>query len=1116
MANEAYAIGSIIAAGLVQAGALTAGSFAVTAVAFAVNMVVSAVIAKIVAPDNPQAQAQANPGNRQQLAPAGDNKLPVVYGSAYVGGIGVDISITSSNQNIYWVFALAEVTGSENGGTGDVYTFGNVYWGGKKCIFDPVDKYKVVGLFDESTGLTQDITGYMEIFLYSNGSTNPANSSFNAYDTQVMGNPDLVYTWDNTKQMVNTAFAVVHIKYSQSRNLTSLAQTRFQINNPRTNPGDCIYDYLTSERYGAAISPSQIDMDSINALNTYSSQVIRYTSYNGDVYTQARFTFNGTLDTNQKIMPNIQSMADCCDCLIRYNEITSLWGVIVQQPTYSVAMNINDSLITSAITITPLDISSTFNIVEVKFPDGSSQDNFNSTTYDLAVINPSLLYPNEPVNKQSVSLYLVNNSVQAQNLANRMLEATREDLSIQLEISYVGLELEAGDIVTVTNANYGWVNKLFRINKVTEKISSDGQVTASLNLMEFNPQVYDDINVTQFTPSPNTGISNPTIFGVVPAPSVTTAYSSIANPAFNVSVTTSSSGIIQYAEIWYSAYQYPTDAQRIFAGTTEVKANGDPYNVNTVMPTVTLFNVPAGNWYFFSRMVNSLASSNFSLASSVLQWRPTTFQFTERYLSVAYADDINGTGLSLNPRNKSYYGLYNTPSNSPSTTASDYKWYLADPAFGDNIYLCYANRSSRKFSFDTDFAGYAGGSGAFVPTTAAKFDPRLWSALEDYPAINSNIIDLDHSTGQVLQTGTTSSGTGAGQLRVTNNADGLVVASLDQFLDFGGPSTLTGSAATVTIDIYGRVVGFTTPDNFYMSIQNFVATSGQTVFTPTARNSGYIAGQDLIFQNGLLLSLSEYTETTTTFTLNTGATLNDQISVISMRAVSGAAYYEALNIIYASGTGTNTITYTQLPWQAINAGDLLTFSNSGTPTTYTVSSVDYNAQTITFTTSVTVTGTPNMYRYRAAGSSYPCFSRYSTTLSSASSYTPTTWAYRSGYELLFLNGTAVNEQDYDIVSGALTNFPATTTGTLESFNMSANNLGTPTGSVLNAVAFTVASQATYSYTYIASYFDLYANGVYLIQGSDYTTASGSYTFAVTPDNTSTVLLQQTFAGAGAA
>lgn len=1109
LCSNAYAGGFIVTA---LAGEVFAASIAGQIMAFAINMVASSIISKVFAPSAPDQSnlnaQQPNPGNRQQIPPAGDNKLPVVYGSAYVGGIITDMSISENNQDIYWVMALSEVTNSETGGTPDNITFGNIYWGGKRVIFG--SGAAVTGLLDESTNETQDVSGYMDIWLYKNGSNAPANTSTSAIS--VLSEPNLVYQWDNTKLMSSCAFAIVHLKYNSDRNLTALNQTRFQVINARSAPGDCLLDYLTSERYGAAIPLANINTTSLTTLNTYSAQSFTYTNYSGGTSTQSRFTFNGTLDTNLKIMQNIQAMADCCDCLVKYNEITGQWGVITQTPTYSVAMDINDTNMIGGITVSPIDLNNSFNVIEVKFPDGTAKDSFNSATFDLAVVNPSLLFANEPVNKQSVNLYLVNNNVQAQYLANRMLEAAREDLQIQVEINFIGLELEAGDVVTVTNANYGWVAKLFRINKVIQKFSDDGKVTATLNLMEFNASVYDDVNVIQFTPAPNTGIGSPTAFGTVPAPVVTASYPSITIPSIFVTPTTSSAGITQYAEIWYSAYQYPTPDQYIFGGTTAIQSNGNPYTINFTMPSVQLSALPAGDYYFFSRMVNNLARSPYSSASTKFVWRPRTFQYANQYLSIAYADNITGTSnFSLNPRNRLYYGIANQASTTPSTNPADYQWYLADPAFGTNIYLIYANRQNQTFSFDTDFATYASGSGAFVPTTTSKFDPKLWSALED----GNNIIDLQPTTGQFIGTGTTTTGTG--QIRVINTGDGQVVASLDQFLDFGGPTIKTGSAAQLTIDIYGRVVGFTSPDEFFMTIQNFTATSGQTVFTPTARAATYITGQDLIFLNGALLSTSDYTETNSTFTLNIGATLNDIVTCISMRAISDSKYYAPTYLI-VENVASNVVTYesSQLPFQLINAGDQLTFSNTGTPTNYIVSSVNYATRQITFTTSVTASIGNSIYSHRDANHSYPVFSRYEVDLTNASDYTPTEWAFESGYELPFMNGTVVPDQDYDIVGNTYTNLPSTATGKLVIIQFSANNTTTPTGTPVNIPVFTTSGQASYSFNYTSGALNIYANGVLYKTGVDYTTATNSYTLANTPDNNTTVLQQQSFARVGAA
>jgi hypothetical protein len=1034
--NDAIAGGAIVAAVVGKAFAATVVG---QVVAFAINMVASSIISKIFAPsapgqDNLNAQ-QPNPGNRQQLPPAGDNKLPVVYGTAFVGGVITDMSISSDNQDIYWVMSLCEVTNTETGGSPDTINFGNIYWGGKRVNFN-VNGYSVNSLTDESTGETQNISGNMDIYLYRNGSGSPTNSPFNA--VTVMSAPNLVYFWTSSKLMSNTAFAIVHLKYNADRALTGLNQTRFQITNTRKAPGDCLLDYLSSERYGAAIPLANINTTSLTALNTYSNASFTYTPYTGGSSTQPRFEFNGSLDTNLKIMQNIQAMADCCDCLVKYNEVTGQWGVVTQTPAYTVVMDVNDTNMIGGITVSPIDLNNSFNVIEVKFPDGSAKDSFNSATFDLSTIAPTLLFDNEPVNKQSVNLYLTNNNVTAQYLANRMLEAAREDLQIQVEINFIGLELEAGDVVTVTNANYGWAAKLFRINKVIQKFGDDGKVTASLYLMEYNPQVYDDRNITQFTPSPNTGIGSPITFGTVPAPVIVNAIPTAVNPAFSVRVTSSSAGITQYAEVWYSAYSNPTESQRIFAGTTAIQSNGTPYTINQVLPDVQLFDIPQGDWYFFSRMVNQLATSDFSPASTVYKWRPSTFQFTEKYIAVAYGTSITGAGFSFSPTNKTFYGLHNQNSTTPSSDPSVYTWYPADPAFGTSYYLTYSNRTGRKMSFDTGLADYAAGTAAFVPTVTSLFDPSIWSALPD----GINVIDLDNRTGQLINTGTTSVGTG--EIGIVNSPDGKMVAQLQQFLNFGaGVYTFTGSATTLTIDIYGRVVGFSAPDNFYMTIDSFTATSAQTVFTPTTRvtgSAGYITGQDLVFRNGVLFNPTlDYTENATTVTLNTGADTGDIITIISFRSVD-----------------TST------------------------------------------------------------GNSYASFSRNIIDIATPTSSVVPGFTLDSGYELLFTNGAVMSDTDYDIVAGNITNFPSPITGKMTVIQWSANNLGVPNGTPVNISIHTVVGQTTYTFSYTTDALNLFMNGLLLLLGTDYTTASGSYTLTNTPTTTLNEILQQSFARAGAA
>jgi len=1108
-AVNSYAFGSMIVVAI--AGSAFAATFAGVAIAMAINMVVATIISKaFFTPEQPNSDytsgSSPDPGNRQQVSPATDNKLPIVYGSAYVGGTITDLSISSDNQQLYYVISLCEITSTNDGQTPDTISFGDIYYGGKKVVFQG-NGHTVASLLDESTGAYDtSVNGRIEIFLYSNGSNTPTNSTQSAIS--VMQSSGLIYTWDETKLMSNCAFAIIHLSYSQTANVRGILQTKFQVTNSRTNTGACFYDYLVNTRYGCAILPEQIDTASLDALTTYSNELFSYTNSDGDPATQPRFKFNGTLDTKITVMKNLQDMSSCCDCLIKYTEITGLWGVIVQSPDYTVVMNINDSNMISAIQITPLDIAASYNVVECKFPDNSNQDAFNSTTFDLATIDPALLYPNEPVNKVSLSLPLTNNDVTAQYLATRLLKSGREDLQVQVSVNFIGIQLDAGDVVTVTNSNYGWVDKLFRINKVVQQFNDDGAINVQLNMSEFNPTVYDDTDVTQFQPAPNTGIGSPTAFGSLTAPYIVSSQPTATIPSFQIEAYTAPFGITQYVEIWYSAFSNPLQEQMYFGGTSQIQSNGNPYLPFTLIPPVTLTGIPSGDWYFFSRSVNSISSSAYSPNSTLFTWRPTTFQYVERYISVAYADDVSGGGFSFDPRGKDYYGLFNQNNTTPNITASNYSWYLAPTNFSTNEYVLFSNRGGRLFSFAQGFADYASTTARFVPTQTLIYDPSIWNGLPD----GTNIIDLDARTGQLTTTGTTTIGTG--QVQIYNNADGNIVAGLQEYLDFGGAYTRTANAATLTIDIYGRVVGFENPDNFYYTQQQFTATSSQTVFTVT-RASGYVSGQCLVFQNGCLLNTTEYTDTggsTGTVTLSIGATTGDKISIISMKSTSSVSLVTSA----ASGTGSvATLTFAIRSFPPFTVGQSITISGvipSGYNGTYTVtnctsSTVSY-ANTTTGAQSTSGTASPTDPVYNS-------FSRNSASLTNQASYTTSGFTITDGFELLFLNGTVVNAQDYNL-SGQTISFVDNTSGDLEVIQWSANNLGVANGTPVNVDYFTVIGQANYNFSYNVNAFNLYNNGILQFNGTDFTATSGSvYTLTTTPTANTNILVQQTFARTGA-
>jgi hypothetical protein len=131
------------------------------------------------------------------------------------------------------------------------------------------------------------------------------------------------------------------------------------------------------------------------------------------------------------------------------------------------------------------------------------------------------LSENEPINKLSLKNDFVNNYVQAKFIAIRRILQGREDLIINLQTDYSGIQVEAGDVIRITNETYGWTDKLFRISNVIEEKDADGNLFAKLTGFEYNATIYDDdLDITDFIPADNTGLQDPNIIAVPDTPIV--------------------------------------------------------------------------------------------------------------------------------------------------------------------------------------------------------------------------------------------------------------------------------------------------------------------------------------------------------------------------------------------------------------------------------------------------------------------------------------------------------------------------------------------------------------------------------------------------------------------
>ena len=574
-------------------------------------------------------QEDAITGARIQLPPATNNKLPVVYGSAFVGGSIIDAKISTDLQTMWYVIAMAEVT--DTGG----YTFDQIYYDNKLVSFGANGAVTALTTNTQGGGETDTkVNGNLFIYLFPNGSSSGTNTGGQTAidimsDSQIPAgqrwNGPIYTSGGESPAMTDTAFVIVKIKYNQDAGTTSLGAVTAKLTNSLTKPGDCIKDYLLNSRYGCGVPASQVNNASLTELNTYSDKPVVYTpAGGGSPTTQVRYRFNGPIDTTKNCLANLQDMVDACDSWMQYSELTGQWKVVINKAydetpdaiTFNDLYLVDSNNLTSGITLNPTDLNQTFNQVEYQYPNYNIKDQLDFIFIALQDEYPSLLSENEPLNKLTIKNDLVNNYVQAKFIAIRRLLQGREDLIVSFQTDYSGIQVDAGDVIRITNETYGWTEKLFRVSNVIEEKYPNGSLGAKITAFEYNASIYDDdLDITDFIPEANTGLSDPNIIGKPDAPIAVFDGANTIN-TINVTGTVPNVGLVRYLEFNYGTNI--NSASHIYYATS-TNSNGAPLVGNTSYTINVNDIVDAGNLYWSVTARNDQVGVR-SDSSNVVVW----------------------------------------------------------------------------------------------------------------------------------------------------------------------------------------------------------------------------------------------------------------------------------------------------------------------------------------------------------------------------------------------------------------------------------------------------------------------------------------------------------------
>lgn len=605
--------------GSAAAASAALGSIGFAAATFAINFAVSFVVTRAFGSKPPQSQ---DTGARQQVPPANNNSIPVVYGDAWLGGTFVDAVLSTDQKTMYYVLAISSI--SSDASATFSYDRTKFYYGDRLVTFDGTDQTKVVSLTDGDGNVDTKISGNLYISLYTSTNAGVITAVNGTAPNVTMGGADIAAAlrWPASgRQMNGLAFAIVKLNYNSDKGTTGLQPITFYCKHyPKggavAKPGDVWYDYMTDTRYGAGMT-GLVDATSAAALNTYSDQTITYTPAGGGSSTQARYRINGVVDTGKPVLDNVEKMLECCDSWMAYNAASGLWSIVINKAESS-TFSFNDTNLIGEIRVSAVDINQQINQIQIEFPSKLNRDQPDLVYMETPA---GLLYPNEPANRQTTTLEFTNDSVQAQYLGNRRLEQAREDLIVTITSTYPGIQVDAGDVVDITNSDYGWTNKLFRVMKVSEATVDDGNLGATLELSEYNAQVYDDASITAFTAAPNSQLPSAGYISAANAPTVTNAQPSQQPPTFDVVCTIPSVGRCTRIGLYYTTVATPADTDWKLWNVAQL-INGATFTNSSTYTFTDVTLAPAT--YYFGFLVGNDVSLIRSATSSAFVWSPTS------------------------------------------------------------------------------------------------------------------------------------------------------------------------------------------------------------------------------------------------------------------------------------------------------------------------------------------------------------------------------------------------------------------------------------------------------------------------------------------------------------
>ena len=623
--------------------AVTAQTVQGMIIRFALSMAVSFIANKLFAPDVPSgpgiADQAPDPGVRQRIASDPGNKLPVIYGQGRVFGSITFADITSDNQTMAFIITLCE---------GPIENIGQIWWDDYKLTLD--SDGNVTTATDSQGGTDDFLNGNLTVKKFkAGGRCSPMETFSSKWASNAVN-----------RTMPNVAYLYVELKYNRDESVTGLTSklgAEVQGKLVRTfngstlssgtsysnNPSECLLDYLTSTVYGCGdvMSDSDIDLTTFASHKTFCDTLITHTDKDGNSTTAKRYTTDGAINTFDERDLNVSDLVVCSQAIFSYH--LGKFQVI-SDTTGSSVMSFNPDNMYGDVTIVNDGFNSALNKMNISF---SSYDQKYQDDQVFLNLPDNLKSYNEPELVQDTRFKFVNNNIMAERLGHIIVKKSRDNLIISFKTDTRALALQVVDIISVTNSTYGFTDKLFKINSITESdMNEDGVSGYLITAQEYNADAYAEEALTEFQTAPNTNLANPRNFGAITNLTAISSDTDSTTPFVQLQWTVPT-GLTETFEIYVGDDINAAIADREF--NISFRTSTGPFTEGATI-THKVFDLDfTDTLVFWVRPINQFARGSFSNSYNFGVFRPSTGGITSGV-----------SGIIVDPNDtKNPYGVVN-------------------------------------------------------------------------------------------------------------------------------------------------------------------------------------------------------------------------------------------------------------------------------------------------------------------------------------------------------------------------------------------------------------------------------------------------------------------------